>query len=54
MRWRRIKRRLLWAAVLFGLALLLCAVSVLRVGVWARDTARRSTAPGRRQRTLAH
>ena len=42
---RRLRRRLLWGGVLFGLVLLLTTVSLLRVGIWARGhltaTARR-------------
>jgi hypothetical protein len=39
MTWRRrLLRRLLWASVLAGLVVLLAAVSVLRVGLWVRDS----------------
>jgi hypothetical protein len=34
---RRLRRRLLWAGVLFGLVLLLVAVSALRICAWGRD-----------------
>lgn len=34
---RRLRRRLLWAGVLLGLVVLLATVSVLRVGLWARQ-----------------
>lgn len=33
---RRLRRRLLWVGVRFGLVLLLTTVSVLRVGIWTR------------------
>jgi hypothetical protein len=32
----RLRRRLLWAGVLFGLVLLLAVVSAMRVALWAR------------------
>jgi hypothetical protein len=35
---RRLRRLLLGAGVLMGLLLLLATVSVLRAGIWARDT----------------
>ena len=35
---RRVRRRLLWAGVLLGLVLVLGAVSVIRLGVWARGS----------------
>jgi hypothetical protein len=35
---RRLRRRLLWAGVLLGLLLLLTTVSVVRAGIWARET----------------
>ena len=42
MTWRRrLKRRLLWAGVLFGLVLLYVTVSILRACVWAREASRR-------------
>jgi hypothetical protein len=42
MRWkRRLKRRLLWAGVLFGLVVLYATVSILRACVWARDAIHR-------------
>jgi ABC-type Fe3+-siderophore transport system permease subunit len=34
---RRLRRRLLWAGLLFGLVLLYATVSALRVCVWCRD-----------------
>jgi hypothetical protein len=38
MTWRRrLRRRLLWAGVLFGLVVLLATVSALRVALWTRD-----------------
>ena len=35
---QRVRRGFLWAGVLLGLMLLLAAVSVIRLGVWARDS----------------
>ena len=35
---QRVRRGLLWAGVLLGLMLLLAAVSVIRLGVWARGS----------------
>jgi hypothetical protein len=32
---RRLRRRLLWAGVLLGLALLVATLSLLRAGLWA-------------------
>ena len=38
MTWRRrLRRRLLWGGVLFGLVLLLVAAYALRVCTWGRD-----------------
>jgi hypothetical protein len=34
---RRMRRRLLWSAVLLGLLVVLAAVSALRLGFWTRD-----------------
>jgi hypothetical protein len=34
---RRLRRRLLWSALLLGLLVLLAVVSALRLGCWARD-----------------
>jgi hypothetical protein len=40
---RRLRRRLIWAGVLLGLALVVATVSVLRAGLWARDGLVRTT-----------
>jgi hypothetical protein len=54
MTWRRrMRRRLLWAGVLLGLALLLAAVTALRFGAWARDEARRVVSVGRHDDAFA-
>jgi hypothetical protein len=50
---RRMQRRLLWLGVLLGLALLLAAVTALRLGVWACDEARRVGTVGRRDDAFA-
>jgi hypothetical protein len=44
---RSVRGRLLWAGVLFGLVLLLVAVSALRIAVWTRDEAARLVPLGR-------
>jgi hypothetical protein len=50
MRRHRLRRRLIWAGALRGLALLFVAVSVLRVYVWARDVVvARAPPPGLRR-----
>ncbi len=49
MTWRRrLRRRLLWAGVLFGLVVLLATVSVIRGGLWAREQTQRLVTPRRR------
>jgi hypothetical protein len=50
---RRLRRRLLYAGLLFGLVLLLAAVSAMRVGVWARDEVVRLALFGPRDNALA-
>jgi hypothetical protein len=42
---QRQRRRLLWAAVLLGLVLVVAATSVLRIGLWARGEVRRLASP---------
>ena len=54
MTWRkRQRRRLLWAGVLLGLVLVLVVVSVLRVGLWARDEVERLASGRRRSNAFA-
>jgi hypothetical protein len=54
MTWRRrLRRRLLWAGVLFGLVLLLATVSVLRVALWTRGEAERLVPTSRRRDAFA-
>ena len=44
---QRVRRGFLWAGVLLGLMLLLAAVSVIRLGVWAREQSHRPGWGGR-------
>lgn len=54
MTWRRrMRRRLLWAGVLLGLALLLAAVTALRFGMWALEETGRVVSLGRRDDAFA-
>jgi hypothetical protein len=54
MTWRRrLRGRLLWAGVLFGLVVLLATVSVIRGGLWAREQTQRLATPRRRYEARA-
>lgn len=53
MSWRkRQRRRLVWAGVLLGLALLVAATSALRLVLWTKDELDRLVAPVRRGNPL--
>jgi hypothetical protein len=47
------RRRLLWAGVLFGLVVVLATVSVIRGGLWARERTQRLLTPRRRYEARA-
>jgi hypothetical protein len=50
---RRLRRRLLWTSVLFGLVVLLATVSVIRGGLWVREQTQRLVTQRRRYEARA-
>lgn len=49
---RRLRRRLIWAGVLLGLAVLLASVSVLRFAIWTGHQVASLTRPIRRENAM--